>query len=189
MSMSIVVIGSSSVAEVKENETAVLDNRFPALEITSSNVMTPAPMQYVVDIGVLPETVYEIITSGSVFKKKSLVGFSRLRTLKVSSDLRYLFWSDDGVVKSKYIPLACFSKVAMTTGASGSSSISLESREGANGFVFSFESHSLKGSKYSKTSSEMKQWADALRICMDHARRHFYLDYDLHTMHTEHYLL
>ena len=60
-----------------------------------------------------------MMTAGSLFVKKSSasfgrnLGFENFRFVKISDDLRYLFWADKGSVKSKYIPLACFEKVTI----------------------------------------------------------------------------
>lgn len=156
------------------------------------------PLQYKVNIEIVPPAIYELLINGSVVVKKSSAGFGRnlglenARTIKISDDLRYLFWADKGSVKSKYIPLACFEKVSIVPDvANGNlndnipSYISLESREGGKGFVFSFGNIFFpKQSKYSPTGSEMKDWFQGLTACVETARRVFYLDHDLHTMHS-----
>ena len=158
----------------------------------------PEPLQYKVNIEIVSPALYEILTRGSVFVKKSSVGFGRnlglenTRTIKISNDLRYLFWADKGNVKSKFIPLACFEEVTIEPNiATGEvnenipSYITLKSREGAKGFLFSFGNIFFpRDSKFSPTGSEMREWFQGLKTCVETSRRIFYLDHDLHTMHT-----
>ena len=70
------------------------------------------------------------------------------------------------------------------------STITLISREGAQGFSFVFENFNLKGigggdgKIFSPPCCEMEIWAQGLKSAIEYCRKNFYLDHDLHTMHT-----
>ena len=172
----------------------------------SSVPTAPEPVLYSVDIEIISDATYLMITTGADFVKKSKTGFRGSmgmevsRFVKVSKDLRYLFWTDKekGGVKSKYIPLACFDNVSVTdtkgtilTESSPSDTaccISLMPRECSFGSVFSMGNFrkSVSGGSgnamlYLPTTEDMRAWADGIRTCIENARRKFYLDYDVAT--------
>jgi len=106
-------ISPNTPNEIKESDQhPITYSNIPILSNidTPSNISISSQNKYIVDIGIVDSSTYNIITKGSVFVKKSPMGFKRFRTIKISEDLRYLFWADKGSVKSKFIPLACFER-------------------------------------------------------------------------------
>ena len=60
----------------------------------------------------------------------------------------------------------------------------MESREGGKGFMFSIGNiFATNESKYSPSGTKMRDWYTGLKTSIETARRIFYLDHDLHTMH------